>query len=263
LHRRKACLQRRDASRLKTEASGLCLLETMTESEFADRLSAVARGVAAPGRAQTESLIASVVHAGGTSESALIAMLTNRGLDPDLRADVCWLVPRLGIAADDALEDLMSSDPSEQVRAEAAAALGLSLDDGVVDVLLAAVETDPSAQVQHAALHALGVHSAPRSASGLIALLQQRAAAEDLRADAAEALAHVHDDRVVPALISALDDPSPSVRYSAAYALGEQGDPTAREPLQRLAEHDQADTPWGTVAAQARRSVDALADRGP
>jgi HEAT repeat protein len=74
-------------------------------------------------------------------------------------------------------------------------------------------------------------------------------------------LSHVRDERVVPVLIETLDDTSPSVRYSAAYALGEQGDTRALETLRHLAAHDHATTAWGTVASQALRSIAAIADR--
>ena len=232
----------------------------MIDPAFEERLRAVARTVAAAGRLQTEALVDSVLRAGGTSEPALLALLSDRTLDPGLRGDVCWLLPRLGIAADDALTAALS-DASAQVRAEAAAALGLSADHGVVEVLLTALQCDSSTAVRQAAVHALGVHSASRSADGLVALMLDGSDATELRADAAEALAHVPHDRVVPALIAALEDPSPSVRFSAAYALGEQGDPTAREALQRLAATDHAETSWGTVASQAARSLEGLADR--
>ena len=104
------------------------------------------------------------------------------------------------------------------------------------------------------------MHSAPRSAPALIALLRRRDTEEELRADAAEALAHIHEKSVVPAIVKALGDQSALVRFSAAYAAGEQGDVRARDVLKHLSTSDHAETPWGVVSAQAERSLAAIRD---
>lgn len=90
----------------------------------------------------------------------------------------------------------------------------------------------------------------------LLPRLEMRAASgelrDELRADAAESLANVEDNAVVPALVEALADRSPVVRYAAAYALGEQGDPAAIPALAVLAVGDDDDTPFGRVSVCAR-----------
>lgn len=225
------------------------------------KLAAVTARVAAQGRAQTEAMIAAVVAAGGTSEAALLQMAGDRGLAPDLRADICWLLPRLEIDGTLAVLTACVADPAERVREEAATGLGLLQDDGAVDVLLAALD-DPVQEMRLAALHALGMLCSPRATTRLTALLGDAGEDDEVRADAAEALAHCPDDAIVDALLGCLDDPSPRVRYSAAYALGEQGSERAVAKLEELAAHDHADTPWGDVASRAQAALEAIQSRG-
>lgn len=226
------------------------------------KLDAVTAGVAVQGRAQTEAMIAAVVAAGGTSEAALVRMAGDRNLAPRLRADICWLLPRLELDGAQAVLAALVADPAEQVREEAASGLGLLQDDGSIDVLLAALD-DPARPVRLAALHALGMLGSPRATARLTALLGNAGEDDDVRADAAEALAHCPDDAIVDTLLGCLDDPSPRVRYSAAYALGEQGSERAVARLEELAAHDHAETPWGDVASRARAALEAIHGRDP
>jgi HEAT repeat protein len=152
------------------------------------KLDAVAARMVAS-RAQTEALIARVVAAGGTSEAALLQMAGDRSLAPDLRASLCWLLPRLEIDGTLAVLAALVADPDEQVREAAAAGLGLLQDDDAVDVLLAVLD-DAARPVRLAALHALGIHSSPRATARLTALLAHAGEDDEVRADAAEALAH-------------------------------------------------------------------------
>src|SRR5690349_5126013 len=95
------------------------------DEEFKERLDALVSSIGTGGRAQTERLIASVIDAGGISEGALLEIVHNRSLGTRLRLDICWLLPRLRItSAENSLKALMS-DPSEQIREEAAIGLGL------------------------------------------------------------------------------------------------------------------------------------------
>ncbi|WP_394833412.1 HEAT repeat domain-containing protein [Pendulispora rubella] len=230
------------------------------DSEFKEKLDALVLSIAAEGRAQVQKTITTVVNAGGVSESALRGIVCDRNRGTSLRLDACWLLARLGIeSADDELEALMS-DPSEQLREEAAVGLGLVSQGKAVDVLLKALEQDSSKPVRLAALHALGILSSPRpeSAAAVMRVLQDSTEDDDTRADAAEALAHVKGEHIVDALIAALHDRSPLVRYSAAYALGEQGDRRALPALNEIASRDHTATPWGTVASRALDSIEGI-----
>lgn len=232
-----------------------------SDDEFKDKLDALVRGIASDGQAQVVSLIASVVNAGGTSESALVEMLLNQNLSPQLRSNVCWMVPRLKLTAAGNLLKALISDPSEQVREEAAVGLGLVSQDDGVEVLLNALQQDSSKSVRLAALHALGILSSPQSAAGVIKVLQDLEEDAHVRADAAEALAHIKDESIVDVLIDSLQDSSPLVRYSAAYALGQQGETRALPRLRDLASRDRGTTPWGSIASCALRSIETIANQ--
>jgi HEAT repeat protein len=235
--------------------------EMKLDSALQDKLDALVRGILPEGQGQVKALIGSVVAAGGTSETALVEMLRNRSLDPALRSNICWMVPRLKLAeAEDMLKALLS-DPSERVREEAAAGLGLVSRGDAVEWLSSALEHDSSKAVRSAVLHALGLLSSPQSTAGVMKVLQNPNEDAELRADAAESLAHVEDERIVGALMDALHDSSPLVRYSAAYALGQQGDATALAALRDVAAHDPGITPWGSVASGAVQAIEAIANR--
>ena len=230
--------------------------------EYTRKLNALVRSIAPDGRALVRALIQSVLDAGGVSEQALVAMIRTPGLDTDLRANVAWLIPRLAMTGASGELRALLSDPSERVRAEAAVGLGLlPSSDEAVDALVAAAAADSSTTVRIAALHGLGILSSPRSAGPVLALLRDAAQPDEIRADAAESLAHVEDDAVVPALVDALADPSPLVRYSAAYALGEQRDPAAIPALGAIAAGDDGDTPFGRVSACAREAIETIEGR--
>lgn len=228
--------------------------------EYTRKLNALVRSITPEGRAQVRALIQSVSAAGGVSEEALVTMVRTPGLDDELRANITWLMPRLAIAAASGELRLLLSDPSERVREEAAVGLGLLPADDSADALAAAAETDASTSVRIAALHGLGILSSPRSAGRVLALLADAGQPDEIRADAAESLAHVEHDAIVPALMDALADPSSRVRYSAAYALGQQGDPAAIPALETITA-DNDDTPFGRVSACAREAIELIEGR--
>lgn len=231
------------------------------DNEFSGKLDALVRSIVPDGRAQTEALIASVVDAGGTSERALIDMLHDQSLSPQLRSSICWMIPRLNLAAAENILKSLISDPSEQIREEAAAGLGLVSKGEAVDVLLNVLHQDSSKAVRFAALHALGLLSSPQSAVDVMKVLQNAEEDAEVRADAAEALAHIKNQRIVDVLIDALQDNSPLVRYSAAYALGEQGDTRALPRLRDVASRDHVTTPWGSVSSRALDSIETITNQ--
>lgn len=228
---------------------------------YTKKLNALIRSIVPEGRDQVRALIQSVVDAGGASEAALVALVRAAGLGAALRANIAWLLPRLEMRAASGELRALLKDPCERVREEAAAGLGLLPSDEAVDALVAAAETDASTAVRIAALHGLGVLGSSRSAGRVLTLLRDAGQPDELRADAAESLAHVEHDAVVPALVEALADRSPVVRHAAAYALGEQGDPAAVPALAVLAVGDDGDTPYGRVSVCAREAIEAIERR--
>jgi HEAT repeat protein len=234
------------------------------EDSFRARLRAVIDNIAAPGRPQTQALVDGLVQAGVASDGALLDLVRDRRVADGLRADGCWLLGRLAIRGGTEVLVELLGDASVDVRAEAAASLGLlgTPDGPVADALVEAVVHDAATPVRAAAIHALGILGGSSAAPTLLALVEDQSADAELRADAAEACAHMTDIGIVDVLLDALDDASPLVRYSAAYSLGQQGDANAIARLEELAAHDEAVTPWGTVASSAAQALEALAQRG-
>ena len=91
----------------RDEPADLQVLETMmSDKELAARLVAV-------------------VDAGGTSEAALRALVTDPEQPHALRGDLCWLIPRLALDDAAGLIEPLLADPDATLRAEAAMALGV------------------------------------------------------------------------------------------------------------------------------------------
>jgi HEAT repeat protein len=79
-------------------------------------------------------------------------------------------------------------------------------------------------------------------------------------ARAARAIGKIGDPRAYHALLTALQHPSPDVRYEACRALVDIQVADAITVLHEHAEHDPGTTSWGApVSAAARRAADELA----
>jgi len=116
---------------------------------------------------------------------------------------------------------------------------------------------------RHAAMSALGSIGDPRAEQCLVDVLLNQNESEGMRQWAAEALKGVHRrDRGSSALIKALRDPSPSVRWSVLTTLGCVGDRSAlgvvREYLSDQAVVPGLDPEEATVAFAAGIAVDNL-----
>jgi HEAT repeat protein len=111
---------------------------------------------------------------------------------------------------------------------------------------------------------ALGFHSSGERAVGtLLAVLRDPAEDTDVRCHAAEALGHIAPTRdrpeVLAALLHALGDRSPEVRFWAAFALGNLGDERAIPALQRLADRDSSSVPgWWSIRREALESIEQI-----
>lgn len=81
-----------------------------------------------------------------------------------------------------------------------------------------------------------------------------------VRAQAAESLGTIGSKKSRARLIAALNDPSPRVRYSAAYALGELDDGTAL-PALRAHQNDRSRVGSETVSDEVTRVIRQLARR--
>ena len=79
---------------------------------------------------------------------------------------------------------------------------------------------------------------------------------------AAQALAKLGDGRAQVALLEALKDAIPDVRFWAAHALAILGDARALPELRQLADRDEAVLPeWGSVPAEAAGAIQTIQRR--
>jgi HEAT repeat protein len=119
------------------------------------------------------------------------------------------------------------------------------------------------AQIAHyGAAHSLGLLGDHRAVDPLLARLADTSEDPRVRGFAAEALTGPGDRRAVPGLIAALADPSAEVRFWAAFALGELGDPAALSALRQLAQNDQAALPgWRSNSDEAAAAIESITAR--
>jgi HEAT repeat protein len=190
-----------------------------------------------------------------------MAVLNDRAAGED-RARACWLLARMG--DERALGPLVAAlhDPDPSLRAEAARALGALDSPRAVPELVSALQTDADPDTRMAAAHSLGLLGDHRAVDPLLAKLADRSEDPCVREFAAEALTGPGERRAVRALIAALGDPSVEVRFWAAFALGELGDPAALSALERLAQTDDVALPgWRSVKDEAAAAIESIRAR--
>jgi len=137
---------------------------------------------------------------------------------------LAWIAPPDGTA----LVAPLVHDPSAEVRAEAAAAVG-RLGDEDAPMLLFELLGDESELIQESAMESLARMSPARV---LPLLVQALGGAEmEARVRAAQTLGLLHDAAAVPALVVASRDEREAVRGAAMQALGELGGPDALDVL--------------------------------
>jgi HEAT repeat protein len=193
------------------------------------------------------------------SAEALLALLGNPLLDPQIHAEVCCILGELGEKwAASAIMARFNASLSRLVWWEAAKALARINSKRAVPPLIASLAAGDNEQ-RSAAIHALGGMGDPRSIEPLLGILGNPRDDPAVRGHAAEALAQFVDQRVAisPQLIHALDDSHPEVRFWSAFALGQQGDEPALPALGRLAQTDTATLPgWWSVQREAADAID-------
>jgi HEAT repeat protein len=91
-----------------------------------------------------------------------------------------------------------------------------------------------------AAAWVLGSLQVPDTIGPLWAAAMDQASEASVRGHAIEALGRLQAQEAVPDLMALLNDPSAELRYWAAYALGQIGDPTSIPALERMASVDDA-----------------------
>jgi HEAT repeat protein len=161
----------------------------------------------------------------------------------------------------DRLRDILESDDSPDVRAQAAAALERfagkavvgSLDDSVARDLRESLRksvldaTAPYA-VQRRALESLGPYAADPEISSLIS---EAFESEDhgLQCSALYAMGRSHDPRWLPTILAQLESEDPEIRFEAARAAGLLGSTDALPVLLQAARDDDAEVRHVAIGA--------------
>jgi HEAT repeat protein len=115
------------------------------------------------------------------------------------------------------------ADPDYKVRSEVVRQLSKSRHPDAVDYLIRALD-DQTISVKRLAIRGLGKFKDPRAIKPIIRMLAHKAC--HVHRPAYEELIRFGKS-AVPFLIDALHDPDDSIRYMAAYCLGEIKDPAA------------------------------------
>jgi HEAT repeat protein len=128
--------------------------------------------------------------------------------------------------------------------------------DAAAPPLIGLLLEDTAIEVRVSAAYALGLLGDPQAIEPLIQKLDDQTEDARVRGTAAEALGDLRDPAGVMPLIAALNDPSAEVRFWAAFAVGQLGDPRALPQLERLAASDQAVLAgYGAVSAEAAEAI--------
>jgi HEAT repeat protein len=167
----------------------------------------------------------------GEHEGARALAVALRDDDPAVRAAVCRSLGQLGGA--ESLPALLhaSRDASALVRATAVQALVQQDDAQALPRLREVVQADASSAVIIQAIDGLSRSDADQDLVLLMTLT--RASDHEIVKAAARGLSRIKSHRATAAVIGLIDHPRWDVRWAAAEALAERGDPTALAPMRR------------------------------
>ena len=165
---------------------------------------------------------------------------------------------------DAALKDILGDDRTAMVKASNL----LCYDKSTTFTLLRFLEAETRVETRHAILYALTWHGHLAQWDLMVGLLKNVQEPPLIRGQAAEYLAYnflkVRTDSVefkvaVDALLEALKDPSPEMRYCAVHALGNTGHPPLLPALREMLQDTTPAPGWvGTVSSQASESMEWL-----
>ena len=210
-------------------------------------------------RAELREVVEAVLAAGVQSRHALAARVLDR--DAGVLRDHAYRLLRL--MNDDLAQQTwlaLLNDPDPIWRSQAMNGLDLLGRASSATALIAVLRADPVAHVRGHAAIVLGT-CAPASEEALellLAILGDATEPPHIRGSAAEALHRYADVRAANALVSALEDPEPEVRYYTAFALAARNDAAALPALERAAAIEQAvlPAPLGPVRDEILASIE-------
>lgn len=163
-----------------------------------------------------------------------------------------------------ALAEILGPDRGLMVEA----AKRLSSDPSTTSRLLELLATESRLENRHAILYALTWHANLGTWALMVRIFADRGEDPKVRGQAAEALSYMFArwrtdsgefESGVRALLDALKDPSPEVRYCAVHALGATGHPPLIPKLTEMLEDETPVDGWvGTVGDEARRALEWL-----
>jgi HEAT repeat protein len=171
-----------------------------------------------------------------------------------VRSEAALALVMLGEPAVPALIELLSSTNAD-TRMRAAWALG-AIGTPSVPALIELLKSDDK-RLRTEAIRILGVIGASDTLNHLMQTLTD--SHTEIAARSARAIGRIGDPRAFHALTTALQHPSPDVRYEACRALANLGLDGTRELLLQTASTDTGITSWGaSVAEIARRSAESI-----
>lgn len=234
------------------------LYEEMKTSFLAKLDQALSRSVAP--KDFTERDRRAVLQGGIDSEAKLLRLASSQRAAPRILTIVVWLLPRWpGGARRPAFlhaAQTLLSHPSPVVRAEAAVSMGLFRLRRAPSVLLRALD-DSDDEVRLRIITSLGLHGDEKTLPALVEVLSDRTESAAVRATAADAMSGFGGLPGESALLTALSDPSPKVRASAAHSLGQLRVQSAAQILRKLVKRD----PRLIVRDAARSALEQIVPR--
>jgi len=201
-----------------------------------------------------------VQKAGITSVGELIEAVGDANRELPVRLIGCSLLALLHEnSATAALEHALEEGDDDGLVWEAAKALmQLHAENAAPTLLRVLKQGNPTKQ--SAAAWLLGWLGVSNTVPSLRAAALNPHLEVDVRGHATESLGVMQAREAVPDLITLLSDESPELRYWAAYALGQIGDPVSIPALEQMATADVAVLPHGRSLKQ--EALDALAAIG-
>jgi HEAT repeat protein len=243
---------------------------------FEIRLQAIAQNSAPGLQSHLEQTIKQIRAVGISSYSSLLDAVSDRQLDPNIRASICDILGRWNNKR--AIPTLLAvfEDPRSEVDilCETAKALGRLESKSAIKPLMEIVQSGKTPEARSFAAYTLGwlgyFLEDRRAVSTLIKQISDNTELPRVRGEVAEALANIGNQGLKPGqknpavqpLIAALSDPSAEVRFWAAFALGKIGDSRALPALRQLVKTDHTVLPnWWSVnkeAADAIKEINSL-----